>query len=135
MAALFSERKWKALSLGATLSLCLFLFQLAVAIGAPPRVLGAEAGYSSISASLCDQSGPDSNKAPSPSGHLHKDCLACALGQAGMSFDAAALTAKSGVLAPFGAVRETRSPSAEVSVLLAAGFASSWSSRAPPLFS
>ncbi len=136
MAMFAAKRGWKALGLGAILSLCLLFLQLAVAIGSPTKHdYGAAFSKSDSAVSLCAQLDKDANKAPSPQGHPHKNCIACAFGQFASSQDGMALIAKSG--APFfrGAPVSASSGSVEVASLFAAGFASSWSSRAPPIFS
>ena len=136
MAMFAAKRGWKAAGLGATLSLCLLFLQLAVAIGSPTRHdYGAAFSKSDSAVSICAQLDKDANKAPSPQGHPHKNCVACAFGQFASSQDGMALIAKSG--APFfrGAPVLASCGRMDVASLLAAGFASSWSSRAPPIFS
>jgi hypothetical protein len=136
MATFSARRGWKAASLGAILSLCLVFLQLAVAIGSPTRHdYGAAFSNSDDAVGTCAQLDKDANKAPSPQGHPHKNCIACAFGQFASSQDGMALIAKSG--APFfrEASISARRGSMGVASLLAAGFASSWSSRAPPIFS
>ena len=136
MAMFAAKRGWIAAGLGAILSLCLLFLQLAVAIGSPTRHdYGAALSKSDSAVSICAQLDKDANKAPSPLGHPHKNCVACAFGQFASSQDDMALVAKSG--APFfrdGAASASRG-SMDVPSLHAAGFASSWSSRAPPIFS
>ncbi len=136
MAMFAAKRGWKAAGLGATLSLCLLFLQLAVAIGSPARHdYGAALSKSDSAVSICAQLDKDANKAPSPQGHPHKNCVACAFGQFASSQDGMALIAESG--APFfrGAPVSASRGRMDVASLLAAGFASSWSSRAPPIFS
>ncbi len=136
MAMFAAKRGWKALGLGAILSLCLLFLQLAVAIGSPTKHdYGAAFSKSDSAVSLCAQLDKDANKAPSPRGHPHKNCVACGFGQFASSQDGMALIAKSG--APFfrGAPISASRGSMDVASLFAAGFASSWSSRAPPIFS
>ena len=136
MAMFAAKRGWKAAGLGATLSLCMLFLQLAVAIGSPTRHdYGAAFSKSDSAVSICARLDNDANKPPSPQGHPHKNCIACAFGQFASSQDGMALVAKSG--APFfpSAPISASRGSTEVASLLAAGFASSWSSRAPPIFS
>ncbi len=131
-----SERKWKALGLGATLSFCLLLLQLAVAIGSPARRdYGAGVSWPDGAPGFCAQLDKDADKAPTPHGHPHNNCLACALGQAVSSFDDIASTVKEDAPTVYGAILSTRSRICDAASFLAAGFASSWSSRAPPIFS
>jgi hypothetical protein len=136
MALFAAKRGWKAAGLGATLSVCLLFLQLAVAIGSSTRHdYSAAFSKSDSSVGICAQLDKDANKAPSPQGHPHKNCIACAFGQFASSQDGMALIAKSG--APFfhGAFISASCGSAVIASPLAAGFASSWSSRAPPIFS
>jgi len=136
MAGFVSQRRRKALGLGATLSFCLLLLQLAVAIGSPARRdYGAAFSRPDGAPGLCAQLDKDANKAPAPHGHPHNNCLACALGQAVSSFDDIALTARGGAPTVRGAILSARSRNCDAASLLAAGFATSWSSRAPPIFS
>ena len=136
MAMFAAKRGWKAVGLGATLSLCLLFLQFAVAVGSPTRYdYGGAFSRPDSAVSICAQLDKDANKAPSPQGHPHKNCVACGFGQFASSQDGMALIAKSG--APFfrgGPVTASRG-SMDKASLLAAGFASSWSSRAPPIFS
>ena len=136
MAVFAAKRGWKAASFGATLSFCLLFLQLAVAIGSPTRHdYGAAFSKSDSAVSICARLDNDANKAPSPRKHPHKNCVACAFAQFASSQDGMALVAKSG--APFfpSAPVAASCGSMVVASLLAAGFASSWSSRAPPIFS
>jgi hypothetical protein len=136
MATFSVRRGWKAAGFGAILSLCLVFLQLAVAIGSPTRHdYGAAFSKSDSAAGICAQLDKDASKAPSPQGHPHKNCIACAFGQFASSQDGMALIAKSG--APFfrGASGSASCGSLDLANLRAAGFASSWSSRAPPIFS
>jgi len=136
MAMFAAKRGWKAAGLGATVSLCLLVLQLALAIGSPAkRDYGATLSKSDSAISICAQVDKDANRGPSPQGHPHKNCVACAFGQLASSQDDMALVAKSG--APFfrGAPISASRGSMDVASLFAAGFASSWSSRAPPIFS
>jgi hypothetical protein len=136
MAVFAAKRGWKAAGFGATLSFCLLFLQLAVAIGSPSRHdYGAAFSKSDSAVSICVRLDNDANKAPSPQGHPHKNCIACAFGQFASSQDGVALAAKTG--APFlaSAPVSSRGGSMDLAGLLAAGFASSWSSRAPPIFS
>jgi hypothetical protein len=136
MAIFSAGRGRKAAGFGAILSLCLLLLQLAVAVGSPTRHdNGAAFSKSDSAVSICAQLDKDANKAPSPHRHPHKNCIACAFGQFASSQDDMALIAKSG--APFfrGVPTSASRGSMDVASLLAAGFASSWSSRAPPIFS
>ncbi len=136
MAGFVSEGRWKALGLGATLSFCLLFLQLAVAIGSPARRdYGTGLSWPNSALSLCAQLDKDAGKAPTPHGHPHNNCLACALGQAVSSFDDIALTAKGAAPTVRGAILSARSRNCDAASLLAAGFATSWSSRAPPIFS
>jgi hypothetical protein len=131
-----AKRGWKALGLGATASLCLLLLQLAVATGAPARQgLGQGLGNFSSPYILCAQIDEDANKTPLERGHAHKNCLTCAFWQAASLFDNSALAAKSGAPSFREAPASASSGSVDAASLLAAGFASSWSSRAPPIFS
>jgi hypothetical protein len=137
MAKFVSPRRLKAFGLGATLTLCLALLQLAISIGSPAR-RDYGAGFSRLggAASFCAQLAKDADKTPSPpSGHAHKDCLACALGQAASLIDNSTLASKGGAPAVRDATVFSRSWIFDVASVLAAGFASSWSSRAPPIFS
>src|SRR5208283_5493696 len=135
MAAFVSQHRRKALGLGATLSFCLLLLQLAVAIGsAARRDYGAGFSGPDGAPGLCAQLDKDADKAPTPHGHPHNNCVACALGQAVSSFDDIALTAKGGAPTVCGAILSARPRSCDAASFLAAGFASSWSSRAPPIF-
>jgi hypothetical protein len=136
MAMFAAKRGWKASGLGAALSVCLLFLQLAVAIGSPTRHdYGAAFSKSDSAVSICAQLDKDANRAPSPQGHPHKNCVACAFGQFASSQDGMALIAKS--VAPFfrDAPISTSCGNMDIASLLAAGFASSWSSRAPPIFS
>ncbi len=136
MAMFAAKRGWKAAGLGATLSLFLLFLQLAVAVGSPTRHdYGAAFSRSDSAVSICAQLDKDANKAPSPRGHPHKNCVACGFGQFASSQDGMALIAKSG--APFFRASPILASRGRMDVarLLAAGFASSWSSRAPPIFS
>lgn len=136
MAMSLAKRGWKAAGLGAVLSLCLLFLQLAAATGSPTgHGYGAALSKSDSAVSICARLDKDANKAPSPQGHPHKNCVACAFGQFASSQDHMALAAKSG--ARFfrdGAVSASRG-STDLASVHAAGFASSWSSRAPPIFS
>lgn len=130
------ERRWKAWSLRATLCFCLVFFQYAVAMGTPAR-LGSDAGLGSSRSGfgVCAQLDKGANKGQSPHGHSHKNCVACATGEAASSSHNSALAANR--WAPFlpDVFLSASSASVEVAGLLAAGFASSWSSRAPPILS
>ena len=100
MAMFAAKRGWKAAGLGATVSLCLLVLQLALAIGSPAkRDYGATFSKSDSAVSICAQVDKDANRGPSPQGHPHKNCVACAFGQLASSQDDMALVAKSG--APF----------------------------------
>lgn len=92
-------------------------------------------GDTYVTAEFCDQRAQDDNKAPGPPFHRHRDCEFCVACDQGWSLDRTVL-AKSDIAFVSPRLNSAQTWSAFVDpTAMPNGWASSWSSRAPPFFS
>jgi hypothetical protein len=92
-------------------------------------------GDTYFTAEFCDQQSQDDNKAPGPHPHHHRGCELCVACDHGWSLDRTVLV-KSDI--PFVSPRLNSArtwPAFVEPTAMPNGWASSWSSRAPPFFS
>jgi hypothetical protein len=118
--------------IAAGVALCLFIFQgLVVAMGAN----FAKAPASGVAMAVASCGAHDDEGAPAPARHDHSDCLmnCCETGRGGAEFFALAAKLCASVSIPARSeVFSSLSPLEALPPTRPDGWASSWSSRAPP---